>query len=108
MPLFTAIGTALLGSTAVAGGASAFGAGLAAVGVGASIAGSTAYSMSQAGRKPSMPTMPQAPAIGAAETFAKSAARQKSISASRSQSVFTSPLGIGGEADLTRKTLLGQ
>lgn len=109
MPLFTSIGIAL-GATAAASaaGIGAFGVGVAATGLAASAIGSSVYSATQANRKPSMPAMPQALAIGAAETFAKSAARQKSISASRSQSVFTSPLGIGGEADLTRKTLLGQ
>lgn len=101
MALFTAIGTAL-GATA----AGAFGTGLLATGV----AGTAAYSISQSGQKPKSPgvQMPASPKIGAAADKANIAAAKRQRASQRTKSVRTSPLGIGGEAEVAKKTLLGQ
>jgi len=111
MPLFTAIGTAIGfgAATAAAGGLTAFGAGAVVAGIGTAAIGSTAYSMSQSGKqKTSAPVLPQSPSIASAEAQAKDATRARLKAASRSQSIFTSPLGISGEAEIAQKTLLGQ
>jgi len=47
----------------------------------------------------------QAPEIAAAK--AKEGIKRRRTAASRSQSVRTDPLGVGGQADIARKSLLG-
>jgi hypothetical protein len=71
--------------------------------------GSTVYSMSQANRQPTQaPALPQTPSIQEAEDKSKEAAKQKRLAMARSQTVYTSPLGLETEAEGARKTLLGQ
>lgn len=79
-------------------------------------AGAT-YGVSEATKSiiPKMPEMPQPPKTETAEeTIAKAKAqsekaiRARQIAAGRSKSIYTSPLGIAGEAMTIRKTLLGQ
>ncbi len=61
-----------------------------------------------------MPEIPKAVTEPASEVIAKSeqkateAIRQKQVAARRSRSVYSSPLGLAGEATTVRKTLLGQ
>jgi hypothetical protein len=64
-----------------------------------------------AGKKETKPQplpMPEAPKIEDAAAKAEASARAKRAAMGRSQSIYTSPLGIGGEANIARKTLLGQ
>lgn len=103
MAMFAAIGSWLGASASTATAVGATATALAAGSIGSSI-----YSASQASRKPSVPELPQTPTVKDAEINAKEASRQKRIAASRSKSIFTSPLGIGGEAQGARKTLLGE
>ena len=67
--------------------------------------------------KPKMPEMPEMPktiketaaeTITKATTQAQEAIRQKQVAARRSKSIYTSPLGLAGEAETTKKYLLGQ
>jgi len=58
--------------------------------------------------KPQPLPMPQAPKVEDAAAKAEASARAKRMAMGRSQSIYTSPLGIGGEANIARKTLLGQ
>lgn len=61
--------------------------------------------------KPSAPAplpMPEAPKQESAQETAEKTALSKRKAISRSKTVFTSPLGIGGTADIVRKTLTGQ
>lgn len=63
--------------------------------------------MSKGSGGPSSPTpLPQAPSADAAIGKAEDVVRKKKTS--MSQSVYTSPLGVAGEAQVARKTLLGQ
>ena len=68
---------------------------------------------SQAGKKSAAPA-PIPKIDSAKETIDKSkgqaseALRQRQRAAKRSQSIFSSPLGIAGEAATTRKKLLGE
>jgi len=72
-------------------------------------AGALAYSaINQGSRKPVTPQMPKAPKVEDAEAKAVETANVRRRAASRSQSIMTSPLGIGQEADVARRTLLGQ
>ena len=57
---------------------------------------------------PSPLPMPQAPKAEDATAQAEGAAQDKLRRMKRTRTVFTSPLGIGGEADVARKKLLGQ
>lgn len=80
---------------------------LAATAIGAGI-----WGISQAGRgskstQAPMP-MPEAPKVEDAAAKAEKMARAKRTTMARSKSIYTSPLGIGGEAAITKKTLLGQ
>ncbi|GEM_PF-6343210 len=50
--------------------------------------------------------LPQAPSLDAASDKAQEIIRRKK--AAMSQSIYTSPLGVAGEANVVRKTLLGQ
>jgi hypothetical protein len=52
--------------------------------------------------------MPEAPKPEAAATQAAEAARSKKRAIQRSRTIYTSPLGIGGEAEVARKFLLGR
>ena len=100
MGLFTAIGVTL-----------------AATAVGTAIYGATQQSkaskeMKQAAQKAAkqadMPAAPAIPKPAAAQATAQAGATKKKKAMARSRSVRTSPLGIAGEADVARKTLLGQ
>jgi hypothetical protein len=72
------------------------------------IAGATlaagAYAMKKS--TPTMPPMPEPPKDVVADSVAKDVAKRRKASAT--QTTHTSPLGISGEADIGRKTLLGQ
>lgn len=46
--------------------------------------------------------------IATAEAQAKGQVTQKKRAIARSETIYTSPLGIGGQADVSRKVLLGQ
>lgn len=50
--------------------------------------------------------LPQAPSIDDASSRGEAISRKRK--ASQTQSVYTSPLGVSGEANVARKTLLGQ
>lgn len=50
--------------------------------------------------------LPQAPAPEAAQAQATETIKKKK--SAMTKSVYTSPLGVAGEADVARKTLLGQ
>lgn len=54
--------------------------------------------------KPQPMAMPEAPKVEDAATKAREALRRRK----RTRTIFTSPLGISGEAQIARKTLLGQ
>jgi sugar phosphate permease len=73
--------------------------------IGAPIASSV---MAMTQDKPESPQMPEIPKVEDAQAQAKKRQIQRRADIARSQSVFTSPLGIGGEAEVARKTLLGQ
>jgi hypothetical protein len=78
--------------------------------------GSTVAQITQASRnKPQAPEPPKLPAIptieettAAAEAKTALAVKEKRRAMARSRTIFTSPLGIAGEAETARKTLLGQ
>lgn len=57
---------------------------------------------------PPPPPMPTPPTPEAAVDNAEDKKRKKVQAVNRSKSVYTSPLGIGGEAQIAQKTLLGQ
>ena len=111
MALFTAIGTAVgfAASAAFAGGIAT-----------TAVAATAGYAISQLSKGPeasnAATSVPQAPAVAppvapqptqvAATAEAAVLTRKKAVAKSRT--VFTSPLGISGEADVARKTLLGQ
>lgn len=85
--------------------------GYAALGYG--LAGAGIWAMSQAGKKPktAAPTpfpMPKAPKVKDAAGQTQAALKAKKQAIARSRSIYTSPLGIGGEADIAKKYLLGQ
>ena len=52
--------------------------------------------------------MPKSPTVEDAAKKAKETARSRQLAMARSQTVYTSPLGVGEEAATARKTLLGQ
>ena len=117
MPIFTAIGTALGFSAvaATAGGATAFGVG---VGVAAAAAGTTAAVQAGAKserivEKKATETMNRMNALAKSATDPANAqataqAKTRQRLSSMTQSVYTSPLGIGGQAELGVKSLLGK
>ena len=108
MALFTAIGTAL----GFAGAAATVAGGIAAAGA--------TYGIAQLAKGPkaaaAATSVPQAPAVAppiapqptqvAATAEAAVLTRKKAVAKSRT--VFTSPLGLAGEAEIARKTLTGQ
>lgn len=63
--------------------------------------------LSKGGQQDSSPTpLPQAPSVSDASAKAEEVVRKKR--SMLSQSIYTSPLGVAGEANIARKTLLGQ
>lgn len=60
------------------------------------------------GKAPKVIEMPEAPKLEDASGAALKSSRYKGKQRRRSQSIYTSPLGIAGEADIARKTLTGQ
>lgn len=52
--------------------------------------------------------LPQTPSVDDAAAKAEEVTKKKRVAAAANNSVFTSPLGIAGEASVSRKTLLGQ
>jgi hypothetical protein len=74
--------------------------------------GSAAAQITQASKKQDMPEMPSVPKIddvkSKAAEQAAAALKAKKLAQARSQTVFTSPLGLSESATETRKTLLGQ
>jgi len=50
--------------------------------------------------------LPQPPGVSGADETAQEKVRRKKVALSKS--VYTSPLGVAGEAQVARKTLLGQ
>ena len=113
MGLFTAIGSALGASTAVAAGATtsaAFATGLGAT----ALAAGVGYSMYASGQKPKMempnmqmPTTPVAPKTEDAAKIARDKLTNRQRAVARSKSVMSNPLGIDDEANVARKKLLG-
>ena len=76
------------------------------LGGGAAI-GSSMISSKAASKMGSSPMpLPQAPGIEASQAKASDVIKKKRATAS--QSIYTSPLGVAGEANIVRKTLLGQ
>ncbi len=92
----------------------AIGSTMAAILAGTAIAGSTATSIVAANNGNDIPESSSPVTESASDTIAKSqqtasaAAEAKKRAASRSRSIFSSPLGIAGEASTIKKTLLGQ
>ena len=52
--------------------------------------------------------MPEAPKQETAQETAEKTATAKRKAIARSRTIYTSPLGIGGEASVIKKTLLGR
>ena len=78
-----------------------------AIGLGAAAAGVVGAKMASKGpsEAPKPLPMPQAPSVDAVAEKASDNMRKKK--ATMSQSIYTSPLGVSGEAAVARKTLLG-
>jgi hypothetical protein len=77
------------------------------LGIGAAGAGVAATKMMSPKMNMSQPLpLPQPPSQEVAQD--KAAAIGKVKRASATQSIYTSPLGIGGTAEIAKKTLLGQ
>lgn len=74
-------------------------------GIGAGAAASKMMAPKSGGMSSPLP-MPQAPSP--VDAVDKAANVIKAKRASASQSIYTSPLGVAGEASIARKTLLGQ
>lgn len=120
MGIETAIAIGVLGAvTAGAGGGATLGT---AIGIGAVMGGATMGIQAMSGRNvtkvggkwdpmdPMSPDpLPEVPtAEGAGVTANELMNRKKAAAASGSESMFTNPLGIAGEANIARKTLLGE
>lgn len=74
---------------------------------GAGAFGFSKVSAKSAPKAPSSPApMPQAPSPSATQEAAQQTVKKKK--AGFTQSVYTSPLGVSGQASVARKTLLGQ
>lgn len=54
------------------------------------------------------PALPQSPSLKDAENKAKARTKKLQSAISRNESIYTSPLGVGGQADINKKILLGQ
>ena len=74
----------------------------------ATVATSAATAAGAFDRTPEPTPMPEAPDTGKADTAAKVETKRRKQAIARSKTVYTSPLGIGEEANIARKTLLGQ
>jgi hypothetical protein len=74
-------------------------------GAGAGFAASKIIAGNQNNQASPLP-LPEPPAKSTAEDKASVIGKAKRAAAT--QSVYTSPLGIGGQADVTKKVLLGQ
>jgi len=57
---------------------------------------------------PPPPPMPEPPTPDTAAEDAEAIKKKKMQAVNRSKSVYTSPLGIAGEAQVAQKSLLGQ
>ena len=57
-------------------------------------------------KPPALPSPPKGPKPGAAEDLAAKQANRRR--AAMSQTIYTNPLGVGGQAAVANKTLLGQ
>lgn len=79
---------------------------VAALTLGALGLGMSAYSMNK--NKPKDIPAPTPPKDTDAEDMAKADVKRKRALANRSQSIFTSPLGISDQANVAKKRLLGQ
>ena len=78
-----------------------------ALGGGAAAGFGASKLMSGGGSKVSSPmSLPQPPSADAAAGKAGEVIKKKR--AAMTQSIYTSPLGVAGEAQIARKTLLGQ
>lgn len=83
--------------------------GISAIGTGAAIYGaSRTGKRAKATAPPAIIPMPAAPKVADVAAQAQVTAKAKKRAIARSRSIYTSPLGIGGEAQITRKVLLGQ
>jgi len=80
--------------------------GIGAAGAGIGISRSLAGSANRANRISSPLPLPQPPSAAAAGEKAQEVVKKKR--AAMTQSIYTSPLGVAGEAQVARKTLLGQ
>lgn len=69
-------------------------------------AGTSIYQATQSPEKP--PDLPQSPTMTDAQTTAKADVEQRRRAVAKSKTVYTSPLGLGEQANISRKTLLGQ
>lgn len=70
-------------------------------------AGASIYSSMQQPSKPDV-SMPKPPKQEDAQKKAELAARKRQKAISQNKSIYTTPLGVEDEADIARKTLLGQ
>ena len=105
----TAAGAAVVGTAAAAGIAGAAGIGIAAAAKGiGSMAKGTQMPESSALGLPKSVTESASETISKATTQAKAATQARQVAARRSRSIFSSPLGISGEATTAKKYLLGQ
>ena len=114
MALFSAIAAAMgvtLSASAAAGLAVA-GTVATVAGAGAAIGSGMKYMSDVSGNKPNVPGLPKfstaAEQISNAKDQAQNTINERRRAMARSQTVYTSPLGLGEEADMGRKTLLGQ
>jgi hypothetical protein len=105
----TAASFAAVGSTIGAGvGAVATAGAVAGAGIGAAKIAARKSSKGDSGNNNSPLPLPQAPTVdaAAAKAGAITTAKRKAIAAN--DSIYTSPLGIAGQAQVARKTLTGQ
>lgn len=79
--------------------------GAAALGAGASM-GISALTKPKTGTAPKAPALPATPSGAKTASQASRSVRHKM--AAQTNTVFSSPLGIGGQAQVARKTLTGQ
>ena len=124
MAMFTSLGAAIASALGMAGPitagtAAAIGTTAAVAGTAAAVAGSSQIIKASMPKTPepsamfALPEVPKTVTEPASEVIAKSeekaqaAVRQKQVAARRSRSVYSSPLGLAGEATTVRKTLLG-
>ena len=114
MALFSAIAGALGITMTAATAATVAAAGTVAVvaGAGAAIGSGMKYMSDVSGKRPNVPELPKgstaAEQISNAKDQAQNTINERRKAMARSQTVYTSPLGLGEEADMGRKTLLGQ